>query len=713
MRYFLLFFSLLFACDAFSQSYRAKENNVWTFGAYEALDFNKKPVEDRTSLAFNHFAIGSVCDTSGKLQFYTEGTNIFYADGTLMPNGAEVTPGTYIYLGFPWTPTEQSTHGVQIIPVPGAPKKYYVFTTLGYYQRMVYGWNYYWGHLYYTVVDMSLNNGKGDVVQGKKAIKIDSAVAMPLAGVVGEKCNTYWLIAHDRYTNEFKSYAITDTGVTTTPVVSATGNLGFFGYGYGAITVAPNRKKIALNSFEGNLELMDFDASTGIVSNPVTMQAHTCDGAAAAFSPDNTKLYAMVSVPSPIPGPFGGATLSIAQFDLSGPNPTLPVIVSNGGFSWADIRLGPDGKIYSMPYGGAGSGTGKESLGRIEFPNIAGVKCTFTTGVVRLRYGYASFVFPNEIPTWNWKYQYANSSTDIIICRDDSIKLKATNIEGESYNWENGAGAINRVVNATGKYIVTYKNLTSCTFYADTFKVKELDSVRISLGPDTTVCDQQPYVLKSDAPAAAFLWSNGSTAETYTVNNAGSYWLQVTTADGCIGADTVAVRFIDLAQQLGNDTVVCRNDIFNIQLQANVPDGASALWSNGSADPFITVTDTGIYSVKVSFGSQCSEEDAVHIIGKSCNCHVGMPTAFTPNGDGRNDRYRVVLQPGCIVHSIKLSVYNRWGQLVFISSDPSESWGGNFNGKPCDIGTYLYVLQGVIGDDMKEVFEKGEIQLIR
>lgn len=90
---------------------------------------------------------------------------------------------------------------------------------------------------------------------------------------------------------------------------------------------------------------------------------------------------------------------------------------------------------------------------------------------------------------------------------------------------------------------------------------------------------------------------------------------------------------------------------------------------------------------------------------------VVLPTAFTPNGDGRND---VFLPLGVrYVKNMKIEIWNRWGQLVFSSDDPTKGWDGNYQGSPAQTGVYAYVVNYVTTAEVEEKVIKGNVTLIR
>jgi gliding motility-associated-like protein len=95
------------------------------------------------------------------------------------------------------------------------------------------------------------------------------------------------------------------------------------------------------------------------------------------------------------------------------------------------------------------------------------------------------------------------------------------------------------------------------------------------------------------------------------------------------------------------------------------------------------------------------------------NQTITFPTAFSPNDDNLNDRFRLI--KGKDIKSFDLKIYNRWGELVFSTSNATDSWDGTYKGIPCEIGTYFYVVYATFDNDIQNVKRifKGEINLIR
>jgi gliding motility-associated-like protein len=86
-----------------------------------------------------------------------------------------------------------------------------------------------------------------------------------------------------------------------------------------------------------------------------------------------------------------------------------------------------------------------------------------------------------------------------------------------------------------------------------------------------------------------------------------------------------------------------------------------------------------------------------------------MPSAFSPNGDNKNDYFRPILNN---VEVLEFSVYNRWGQRIFVTFSNEQGWDGRFNGEPCDMGVYFYKLRYRVLNREPNLL-KGDMTLIR
>lgn len=119
----------------------------------------------------------------------------------------------------------------------------------------------------------------------------------------------------------------------------------------------------------------------------------------------------------------------------------------------------------------------------------------------------------------------------------------------------------------------------------------------------------------------------------------------------------------------------------------------------------------GKYYVKVSDAHACMDSASIDILYNNC-CTPFIPNAFTPNGDGNNDNYKVEYKGDMELK--EMYIYNRYGQRVFSSSNVNKTWDGTYNGQVVDNGTYFYYIRILCGNiRKKELIFKGDVTLMR
>jgi len=113
-------------------------------------------------------------------------------------------------------------------------------------------------------------------------------------------------------------------------------------------------------------------------------------------------------------------------------------------------------------------------------------------------------------------------------------------------------------------------------------------------------------------------------------------------------------------------------------------------WSNGASSRIIFLknkNDAGNYKVTVTNTTGCPLQEVVYSIVVKCGTAFSVPSAFTPNGDGRNDVWEIF---GEDISKLDLRVYNRWGELIYVARSKEDAWDGNVNGKPAPAGVYIW-----------------------
>ncbi len=274
-------------------------------------------------------------------------------------------------------------------------------------------------------------------------------------------------------------------------------------------------------------------------------------------------------------------------------------------------------------------------------------------------------------------------SSYTILCA--GATLSAENPDALLYNWSTGETTPAITIDSAGIYSVTVAN-RGCTASLDSFRVELYEPSHVDFGQDTTLCDLATLLLDAtQTHPATYEWQDHSTNTTYLVINDGHYWVIVT--DHCLGAsDTIGVDYLqDFEVNLGTDTTLCEGD--ELVLSANLP-FCSYRWQDGSTEPRFVVRQPGSYSVTAT--SLCySHNDDIDIDYEPCAQELWMPNAFTPNGDGLNDRFLPVFSHPDEIEDFEMMVYDRWGSMVFLTKDMHTGWdGGNL-----PRGMYVWVIR--------------------
>ncbi len=716
-----------------------KANSQWAFGRRSGLDFNTaNPDAYCTGMVLSYEGVASVADpVTGALLFYTNGVQCWNRNHQLMPvfAGGNFFNGNVVY---------STTQGACIVPVSGSPSKYYVFTLIGVIDRLHLFPNPFTGHLYYSVVDMSLDNGLGDIVPGQMNILLDTEMLHEGMIAIPGNCGDVWLMVHHAELAQFRAYHITAEGINPNPVTSVTGTqiqgtatvtLPIIGtrvmpaYLGGGMAVSPDRQRIAIANtgfaydypFNGVL-LCKFDPHTGVVSDAIIVDSALASYC-PAFSPDNSRLY----LSHPIPDPNNALRpivnlhqYTITNYDSAAIASSKVVIgsVNNYNNSANSYLKLYDGKIYINPQ------SGDTTLSVIHQPDMPGLACNYQTGAVSVIPAYCPagssgytpqtyLTLPNEVVyPYSNDTIYASFDTTICLFSSDIFEPYQISVPGgfDSYLWDDGSSDTIRTIDRPGTYWVWRIN-RPCEAMADTYIVRRADIPEFSLGEDQVLCSDG-ITLEADIAADRFLWSDGSTGNAIHVIHSGTYWVTVSNAAVCSVSDTVTVTLVQPnPQDLGEDFSICRGDALH-ELKANVSSGASVLWSNGSREASVMPDTAGIWWVSVT-NPPCIQTDTLYITEEVCACFFEVPTAFTPNGDGRNDVFRAVIEPGCPVAGYTLNVYNRYGQRVFGSNDPLTGWDGWYRGSPADVGTYFYEILFEGGTHRRQYYRKGDMVLMR
>lgn len=348
------------------------------------------------------------------------------------------------------------------------------------------------------------------------------------------------------------------------------------------------------------------------------------------------------------------------------------------------------------------------------------------------------------------------------LCKGDTLHMSVTSVPAAgSYSWTGPAGftstsasvAVNNVTgNNAGIYTVTAQ-LNGCSRSANVnVAVTDISTV---LGNDTSFCMGGSKTIVLNMPGATYLWQDGSTGSSYTISTAGKYYVTAT-LNGCKSADTINVSVINIAFNLGNDTVMCEGNSLTLQ----APDTFdSYLWNTQATTPSISVNSKGWYWLTAHDGI-CTATDSIYVqyanpyfklgndttvcngtelklfaasmpnttytwqdltstpeyyvkhqgiywVKASTTCGVYSDTIkvlyrdchcdpIVPNAFTPNgDGRNDLFGPimKCTPTAYYMKIVNRWGNVVFESKNTSDRWDGTYKGKPQDPDTYFYYFE--------------------
>jgi gliding motility-associated-like protein len=322
--------------------------------------------------------------------------------------------------------------------------------------------------------------------------------------------------------------------------------------------------------------------------------------------------------------------------------------------------------------------------------------------------------------------------SDTSICVADSIRLHATG-QGIEYNWSPAAGmsditSKDPVISpsSTTRYFVTAK-LGHC-INTDSVLVSVASYATANAGNDTTICFGEPITLRGSVYGSPFRWQTNPTLSNpnllntvaYPVDTT-AYVLTVSGAPGCPKpvSDTIVVNVVPRVQVFaGNDTMMLQEQ--PLQLNAIASASTSFHWSpavglsNANiANPIFSLRDPSgpfTYTLRATTAEGCIGEDEVKITVFKNDADIYVPSAFTPNKDGKNDKLKAI--PVGIKTFHWFRIYNRYGQLLFQTTNPQLGWDGMFNNLDQPTGAFIFAASGM---DIhgKAIMKKGSFVLIR
>jgi len=764
MKYFLISI-LLWPALLWAQP--SAHNNIWYFGCGHTVRFTPAgpvagagipavPPHNLYSLhsSTNKSSI-AVTDTAGELQFFVQAT----AYSSYNPIYLNSTPKVFDRYGNPFPNGSIEANATAagnplVVPHPANQGQFYLF----YFNNDA---------LLYSLVDMSLNSGKGDIVSTEKDIRLTGygTIVVRKTTLIRGCRQRLWLVTRSRTENAYYSFAIGSQGLDTTPVISTVGTLPVNSYRavgnyHGGVLVASNDGRILAAGTPQGIELYDFEGCSGRVTNARMMDTLRIMG--LCFSPDDTKLYASSmerwslwndnppSVSNYVP--LG----RVYQYDLLQSDPLLSrtqllenpvkICLTLAGYtdtvsSWiGDIKCGVDNKLYvasntkpcinftpvgAIPVPPSTNVVVEQVLHCVHQPNQPGLASMPEHNAVILQGSpvlATGFMLPQEIVPVPQSIPdtLAQQTYNLVQCFDTILQLQA-NTAGACYEWDDGSTEPLRTVSSSGKYWVRY--FEDCSLRTDSFDVQFMPvpilPQLLHACPHEGVINIPPvdshtvYTYTLNAAGGETQQRSGAGAQQFTGLAQGNYQLRISTGS----CDTIL--YIEIATYPKPELVVQPTDTtiyYGAALQLHVSGAQWYVWSPTAQLDTATVASPLAQPLKPTLYEVIGINEYGCRDTAYCRVHINydmpdyIPNAFSPNGDGLNDVFR----PAGITYQ-KLSVFkvfNRYGNEVYSGTDPAQGWDGTYKGKPCEAGTYYYLIALVYPDGRTQSY-KGDLTLIR
>lgn len=414
-------------------------------------------------------------------------------------------------------------------------------------------------------------------------------------------------------------------------------------------------------------------------------------------------------------------TSAITKFDYSPStvcitSSTNPVLVPAPGFT--------TGGAFSVTPSGlnVNSTTGAVNIG-LSTPGVYKIKYKVPQVLCRLA-GEDSLVFTVNA--------YGNPETGFTyfspVCKRDAVEIPELNTgftsggvfsssQGVSVDPQNGIVDLSN--SQPGNYTVKYDVAAGACNPAGSSSAP-LTIIAQPQAPaviNASICGAGEVMLNASA-AGTIKWFTeqetlnqvnvGNTFTSY-VDNTTNYY--VTNTVGTCASEpaliSAVVNPLPLKPFMGSDTAICPNDKYVL----NPGNYSNYLWQDGSVNSTYTVSNAGIYKVIVSTNAGCKDSTSVTVITLD-NCDdILFPSAFTPDGNGLNDKFGPIGSRS-VISNYSIKIFNRFGQVVFSSQNPGDRWDGMIRGKKADVGNYVFVASYTYKNRIART-KRGNVMVVR
>ena len=631
-------------CSVFSESQlvnvglcsSGNEVNTWVLypsgGSAQGLNFNSNEVVAYEN-NFLEYSEGksSISDENGNLLFTSNGATVWDRNFNPLPDGTNLS-GHF-----------SARDGALFVKDPASANRIYLFTQDAQENSFANG-------VRYSIIDITLNNGLGDIIPGQKNIFISSTNNECLTAV--KHCNTdaFWLVTKNNILNQIESYLVDENGLNPIPVSSPAGpqtpGLGInrdFAVTAESGMIYNDQTLYTFNNSTGECEIIHVFDDINVLQGE--------------FSPNGKYLYLLIDLLN---------TTGILQIDLTlDPDLFIPqaysLSIGPGALVAVDIQQGPDGKIYLPLIFGSNIASINNPNAPGELVEIDDTAIAFSGLINSLGNYFHAYISGAEFTITG------NDETCINI--PESYTLNNQCFEFDT-NWElpdggsilsENNGAISVEFELPGTYRIVCNATLSCGPDSDTLFVLVQPGLNVNLGPDINICQNDPLTLDAGPGGLSYLWQDGSTNQTLDITSAGIYSVQVESESGCTYTDQITVSGpISGIINLGPDDNLCNNE--PIMLYAG-DDFVDYVWQDGSTGPFYQVYEGGTYTVTASMPCDASDSITIDECGHSINVEEHNHSHHTvyPNPA---DQFLTLL--GDFQNaSVKVDIFDTRGRLVY------------------------------------------------
>ncbi len=315
----------------------------------------------------------------------------------------------------------------------------------------------------------------------------------------------------------------------------------------------------------------------------------------------------------------------------------------------------------------------------------------------------------NVVNVGSIPFPVANITASDTICAGTSIQLAGffQGAQNYSFLWSTNQTAFGILVTptATSTYWLIVSN-GNCSD-TDSITITTINPELLITG-DTVICEGESITLTASSGYTFYQWNNGATTSAITVQpSSNTLYSCIAFIQNCTASESINITVNPSpVVTVSNSVIIEPGELVTLTASGGPP----YLWSNGETTASITVSpSTGTVFCVTTINSYQCEDSACVRVDLNLGCEPFIPTAFSPDGKGLNETFRI---PNNCLSEIHLLIYDRWGEKVFETTDLNFAWDGAFRGQPLDQGVFVYYLKGTLKNG-EPYSSKGNITLVR